>query len=123
MTKYVTLFNTRRLIDSSYLVGGIHTVQGKIKSVVILSHSKNNSEVGTELYCNLKQLFSCFLNLTTAFLTVTPLLLTFAAGHKFCIDSLPKRPQLSFFLSQCVNLAISQLANYDGYIPVCRMYC
>ena len=32
---YVTLFNTRRLIDSSYLVGGIHTVQVKIKSVIV----------------------------------------------------------------------------------------
>ena len=31
---YVTLFNTRRLIDSSYLVGGIRTVQVKIKSVI-----------------------------------------------------------------------------------------
>ena len=30
----MTLFNTRRLIDSSYLVGGIHTVQVKIKSVI-----------------------------------------------------------------------------------------
>ena len=60
---YVTLFNTRRLIDSSYLVGKLHTVQVKIKSVIILSHSKNNSEVTTELYCNLKQLiFSCFLS-------------------------------------------------------------
>ena len=32
---YVTLFNTRRLIDSSYLVGGIRTVQVKIKSVIV----------------------------------------------------------------------------------------
>ena len=50
MTKYDILFNTRRLIYSSYLVGGIHT------------HSKNNAEVSTELYCNLKQLFSRFLS-------------------------------------------------------------
>ena len=32
---YVTLFNTRSLIDSSYLVGGIRTVQVKIKSVIV----------------------------------------------------------------------------------------
>ena len=32
---YVTLFNTRRLIDSSYLVGVIRTVQVKIKSVIV----------------------------------------------------------------------------------------
>ena len=41
-------------MDSSYLVGGIHRVQVEIKSVIILSHSKNNSEVTTELYCDLK---------------------------------------------------------------------
>ena len=31
ITKYVTLFNTRRLIDSSYLVGKLHTVQYKLR--------------------------------------------------------------------------------------------
>ena len=51
---YVTLFNTRRLIDSSYLVAGIHTIQVKIINQS-LSHSKNNLEMTTELYCNLKQ--------------------------------------------------------------------
>ena len=56
------LFNTRRFIDSTYLVGGIYILQVKIKSVINLSYSKNNSEVTTELYCNLKQLFSCFLS-------------------------------------------------------------
>ena len=61
----MTHFNTTRLIDSSYLVGGIHTVQVKIKSVIIFFHSKNNLEMTTELYCNLKQLFSCFLASTT----------------------------------------------------------
>ena len=30
----MTLVNTRRLIDSSYLVGGIHTAHVKIKSVI-----------------------------------------------------------------------------------------
>ena len=33
------------------------------------------------------------------------------------------RNYLSFFLSQCVNLAISQLASYDGYVSVRRMFC
>ena len=78
MTKYVTLFNTRRLIDSSYLVGGIHTVQVKIKSVIILSLA-----FLAELLLSLL-LFPCSR-------------LPFAAGHKFFIDSLPKGPQLSFF--------------------------
>ena len=110
-------FNTRRLIDDSYLVGGIHRVQVKIKSIII--YSRNNSEVTSDLYCNLKQLFYCFLSWTTAFNAVIPLVLPFAAGHKFFIDSLPKRPQLSFLLSQCVNSAISQLASYDGYQWLC----
>ena len=49
------------------VVGGIPvhinhcTVQVKIKSVITLSHLKTDSEVTTELYCNLKQLFSSFL--------------------------------------------------------------
>ena len=50
-------------------------------------------------------------------------LAAFFCQRFFFIDSLPKRPVLSFFLSQCVNLAISQLASYDGYFPICRMYC
>ena len=99
MTKYVTLFNTRRLIDSSYLVGRIHTVQVKIKLVIILSHSKNNSEVTTELYCNLKQFFflAFLAELLLSLLLFPCSRLPFAAGHKFFIDSLPKGPQLSFF--------------------------
>ena len=32
----MTLFNTRRLIDSSYLVGGIHTVQVEPASKVVV---------------------------------------------------------------------------------------
>ena len=41
------------------------TVQVRIKSAIIFFHPKNNSELITELYCNLKQLFSCFLASTT----------------------------------------------------------
>ena len=75
------------------------------------------------MYCSVKQLVSCFLDEILLSLFVVPLLLPFAAGHKFFIDSLPKRPQVSFFLSQCVNLAIAPLASYDGHVPVCRMHC
>ena len=32
---YLTLSNTRHLIDSSYLVGGIHIAQVKMKSVIV----------------------------------------------------------------------------------------
>ena len=90
----MTLFNTSRLIDSFNLVGGIHTVQVKTKSV-ILSHSKNNSEMTTELYFNLKQLFSCFLAELQLSTSLSPLFLPLAAGFSFLIlDSLPKRRQL-----------------------------
>ena len=50
---YVTLFNTRRFIDNSYLVDGI--VTGKLELNQSLSHSKNN--LGGKLHCYLKQLF------------------------------------------------------------------
>lgn len=43
----MTLFNTRRLIDRSYLVGGIHTDKSKLNNS--LSHSKNNSKVTTKV--------------------------------------------------------------------------
>ena len=64
----MALFNTRRFSDNSYLVGGIHTLQVKLNQP--LSHSKINLEMTTKLYCNLKQLFSCFLSWTTASPTV-----------------------------------------------------
>ena len=31
----MTLFNTRRFIDNSYLVGGIHALEVKIKSAIV----------------------------------------------------------------------------------------
>ena len=92
ITNYVTLLNTRRLIDSSYLVAGICTVQVKLNQS--LSHSKKN-------------LF--FVLAFLAELQLSPLL--FPCCRFFFLDSWPKCPQLSIFLSQCVHLAISQLVS------------
>ena len=61
-----------------------------------MSHSKINLEVTTKLYCNLKQLFSCFLSWTTAFPTVIPLLLPVAAGFSFLIPCQSVLNYLSF---------------------------
>ena len=102
----MTLFNARRLIDSSYLVGGIHTVQVKIKAVIVVSHWKitRRWQPNFIVICySFAAPFCCRLQVPYWFLA--------------------KASATIFLSSQCVNLTISHLASYDGYVPVCRMFC
>ena len=91
---------TRCFIDNSYLVGGI------VKSE--LNHCPVQKITWSRIALLSKRVISCF----EAELQLSPLFFVccflYEKSRFSFLDSWPKHPQLSFFLSQGVHLAISQ---------------